>query len=190
MLFISGPHTNLAEALRIDSSISEHIGGIYVMGGSIYVPGNIESDWPEIHNRVAEWNIWVDPVAAHEVFTSGLPLHLIPLDATNQVTWTEEDALSWDTSKLPEGMIGAEILRWMLRSWPTNSTHIWDLTTAVVMNDQRLCPEVPLAIDVVIASGSEQGHTIVGNGVANTQVCLNPDAAQIKLRTTIVFTQP
>jgi inosine-uridine nucleoside N-ribohydrolase len=190
MLFISGPHTNLAEALRIDSSISEHIGGIYVMGGSIYVPGNIESDWPEIHNRVAEWNIWVDPVAAHEVFTSGLPLHLIPLDATNQVTWTEEDALSWDTSKLPEGMIGAEILRWMLRSWPTNSTHIWDLTTAVVMNDQRLCPEVPLAIDVVIASGSEQGHTIVGNGVSNTQVCLNPDAAQIKLRTTIVFTQP
>ena len=98
MIFVSGTHTNLAEALRLDPSISEHISGVYVMGGSIYVPGNIESDWPSIHNRVAEWNIWVDPVAADAVFTFGLPLHLIPLDATNQVTWTEADALSWASS--------------------------------------------------------------------------------------------
>ena len=72
-----------------------------MMGGSIYVPGNIESDWPEIHNSVAEWNIWVDPLAANEVFASGLPLHLVPLDATDQVTWTEADARAWKRSGQP-----------------------------------------------------------------------------------------
>jgi inosine-uridine nucleoside N-ribohydrolase len=148
MIFVSGTHTNLAEAMRLDPSISEHIGGVYVMGGSIYGPGNIESDWPSIHNRVAEWNIWVDPVAADAVFTFGLPLHLIPLDATNQVTWTEEDALSWAGSATSEGVFAADILSWMLRSWSTDNTYIWDLAAAVVMNDPRLCPEVPLAVDV------------------------------------------
>ncbi len=82
MVFVSGSHTNLAEALRLDPGIVKHVRDVYVMGGSIRVPGNIESDWPAIHNKVAEWNIWVDPTAADEVFASGLPLHLMPLDAT------------------------------------------------------------------------------------------------------------
>ena len=190
MIFVSGTHTNLAEALRLNPSIKEHIAGVYVMGGSIYVPGNIESDWPSIHNRVAEWNIWVDPVAADEVFGSRLPLHLIPLDATNQVTWTEADALSWASSETSEGVIAADILSWILHSWSTDNAYIWDLAAAVVMNDQRLCPEVPLAVDVVIEAGSEQGRTIVGDGTANTLVCLEPDAAQIKLSVVDILGKP
>ena len=80
MVFISGAHTNLAEVLRLDPDILANILSVQVMGGAVYVEGNIHSDWPEIDNRTAEWNIWVDPVAASEVFSSGLPLHLTPLD--------------------------------------------------------------------------------------------------------------
>jgi len=190
MIFVSGTHTNLAEALRLDPGIREHIGGVYVMGGSIYVPGNIGSDWPSIHNYVAEWNIWADPVAANEVFASGLPLHLIPLDATNQVTWTEADALSWSTSATPEGVFAADILRWMLRSWATDNAYIWDLEAAVIMTDQRLCSEVPLALDVIVEAGSEQGRTVVGDGAVNTLVCLQPDTAQVKLSVADILDQP
>jgi pyrimidine-specific ribonucleoside hydrolase len=190
MVFVSGTHTNLADALRLDQSIREHIGGVYVMGGSIYISGNIESDWPSIHNRVAEWNMWVDPVAADEVFASGLPLHLIPLDATNQVTWTEADALSWANSATPEGTFAADILRWMLRSWSTDNAYIWDLAAAAVMTDQRLCPEVPLALDVVVEVGSEQGRTMVGDGAANTLVCLEPDTAQVKQNVADILSRP
>jgi pyrimidine-specific ribonucleoside hydrolase len=182
MVFVSGPHTNLAEALRLDPSISEHIGGVYVMGGSIYIPGNIESDWPSIHNNVAEWNIWSDPIAADEVFTSGLSMHLIPLDATNQVTWTEADAVNWASSTTQEGIYAANILRWMLKSWSTDKTYIWDLAAAVVMTDQRFCPQVPLALDIIVEPGYEQGRTVLGDGTSDAQVCLEPDPAQIKLR--------
>ena len=114
-VFVSGTHTNIAEALRLDPSIKEHVRDIYIMGGSVYAPGNIESDWTAIHNKVAEWNIFVDPVAAGEVFASGLPLHIVPLDGTNQVAWTESDASSWASQAAPEGVLASDLLSWMLR---------------------------------------------------------------------------
>ena len=94
-IFISGSHTNLAEALRLEPGIAANIRDVYIMGGSVNIPGNIHSDWPEFDNKTAEWNIWVDPLAASEVFSSGLPLHLVPLDATRQVVWTRNDLPGW-----------------------------------------------------------------------------------------------
>lgn len=190
VIFVSGTHTNLAEALRLDPSIKEHISGVYVMGGAVYVQGNIRSDWPEIKNKVAEWNIWVDPVAAEMVFTSDLPLHLIPLDATNQLTWSAEDVKSWADSTKPENRYIADILRWIMRSWSTDNSFVWDLTAAVIMTDARFCPEVPLALDVVIEPGENQGQTVVREGTADVIVCLKPDAVQVKLNVDNILNQP
>jgi purine nucleosidase/pyrimidine-specific ribonucleoside hydrolase len=189
MVFLSGTHTNLAEALRLDPSIGEQICGVYVMGGSIYVPGNIESDWPEIHNSVAEWNIWVDPVAASEVFASGLPLHIIPLDATDQVIWTKADAQAWLPSTIPETAMAGDVLDWMLRSWSPDGVYVWDLVAAAAATDSRLCPEIPLALDVLVDPGPEQGQTIVTDEPANASVCLNPDPEQIKARVAAILGQ-
>ena len=182
MVFVSGTHTNLAEALRLDPGIGEHILGVYLMGGSVYVPGNIESDWPEIHNPVAEWNIWADPLAASEVFASGLPLHLIPIDATNQVLWTTADAQIWTSSPFPETVMAGDFLEWMLRSWSLEAAYIWDLVAAVSATDPGLCPEVQLALEVDLDAGSEQGRTIVVGKSANAWVCLDPDSEQIRAR--------
>lgn len=180
MVFISGTHTNIAEVLRIDPEIDEKISGVYVMGGSIYVPGNIESDWPEIHNAVAEWNIWADPQAAHEVFASGIPIHLVPIDATDQVTWTEADAQTWASSAAPETVMAGNFLNWMLRSWELDAAYIWDLVAAVAATDPRLCPEVLLSLDVKIDPGPEQGQTMLVDGLANAWVCLDPDPGQVR----------
>jgi len=182
LVFLSGSHTNLAEAIRIEPGIKENISGVYVMGGSLYVPGNIESDWPEIHNAVAEWNIWVDPLAAHEVFVSGLPLHLVPLDATNQVIWTKADAKTWKSFTAPEAVMAGEFLDWMLDAWSLDAAYIWDLVAAVSATDPRLCPEVQLALDVNINPGPDQGQTVLTEGAANSGVCLEPDPEQVRAR--------
>ena len=79
LVYADGPQTNLASALRVEPSIADNIEMIYMMGGAIDVPGNT------IRNPDAEWNIWVDPTAADEVLRSGIPITLVPLDATNQV---------------------------------------------------------------------------------------------------------
>jgi purine nucleosidase/pyrimidine-specific ribonucleoside hydrolase len=180
MVFVSGTHTNLAEALRLDPGIVGHIREVQIMGGSIHVPGNITSDWPAIDNSVAEWNIWVDPVAAEEVFTSGLSLHLVPLDATNQITWTQSDAHNWATSGTPEGVLAGKFLQWMLDSWSPGGAYIWDLVTAVNATDPALCPEVSLAVDILVAPGPDQGRTVITDQTPNVSVCLDPDTEQIK----------
>lgn len=64
-----GPLTNLALALRMDPSIAQEIKPCVVMGGAAQGPGNI--------TPVAEYNIWVDPEAAHIVFSSSMPLTMV-----------------------------------------------------------------------------------------------------------------
>jgi inosine-uridine nucleoside N-ribohydrolase len=180
LVFVSGTHTNLAEALRLDPGIVGKIRAVYIMGGSIYEPGNIKSDWPAIDNSVAEWNIWVDPAAAKKVFESGLALHLIPLDATEKVNWSASDLPGWTASSSPEGIMAGKLLQWMLDSWSQKNVYIWDLVAAVQATNPSICPEVSLAIDIVTASGPEQGRTVVTQDTPNVSVCLNPDIGQIK----------
>jgi purine nucleosidase/pyrimidine-specific ribonucleoside hydrolase len=76
VLIALGPLTNVARALRRDAAAVRGVGRIVVMGGAVDVPGNTEAD--------AEFNIHVDPDAAREVIEAGLPVDLVPLDATRQ----------------------------------------------------------------------------------------------------------
>jgi len=71
-----GPLTNLALALKEDAVALGRVGRVVAMGGAVDVPGNV--------TPTAEFNMSVDPEAAHRVFASGLPLELVPLDATRQ----------------------------------------------------------------------------------------------------------
>jgi purine nucleosidase/pyrimidine-specific ribonucleoside hydrolase len=180
-VFVSGTHTNLAAALRLKPDIGKKIAAVQVMGGAFYVPGNIESDWPEIHNKTAEWNIWVDPVAASEVFNSNLSIHVTPLDATNQVIWTSHDADVWEASGTPEGVLAAEILRWMLDSWYPEGVYAWDLVAAVNVTHPDFCEQEQIHVDIITAPGDEEGRTIVVNDKpSNATVCLTPQVDEIK----------
>jgi len=185
-LFVSGTHTNLAEALRKDPGIKNKIASVHLMGGALYVPGNIESEWPEIHNKVAEWNIYVDPIAASEVFEAGLTMYLTPLDATNQVIWTYDEAITWATSGTAEGILAGEILGWMLdyeREMFPDGVYLWDLVAAVNTTDPDLCQGEGVHIQVVTEPGDEQGRTVVVSDQSpNATVSLTPKADEFKKR--------
>lgn len=73
---ITGPMTNLALALKKEPQIKDNIKEVVFMGGA-YTYGNV--------TPAAEFNILVDPEAAHIVCSSGLPLKMFGLDATRQV---------------------------------------------------------------------------------------------------------
>jgi len=75
-LIALGPLTNVALALKADAASVGRIGRLVVMGGAVDVPGNV--------TPTAEFNMHVDPEAAHRVLAAGLPLELVPLDATRQ----------------------------------------------------------------------------------------------------------
>lgn len=189
-LFLSGSHTNLAQALRLDPTIAENIRAVYIMGGAVEVPGNIHSDWPEFTNETAEWNIWVDPVAADAVFTSGLNLHLVPLDVTSQVLWDRSDASSWEETDSPEGSLAADFLRMLLDAWQVESAYVWDLVAAVQSTLPQVCPEVPLSLQVITAPGPDEGRTRIIPGASIIHVCLAPDTLMMKGLALNVFQQP
>jgi len=183
-LFVCGTHTNLAGALRLDPGIKEKIASVHVMGGALYVPGNLVFGVPETDNLSAEWNIWVDPVAASEVFGAGLPLNIVALDATDQVLWTAEDVEAWQASGTPEGCLAAELLRFALDNFPgvvPDGRHLWDLVAAVHLTNPQLFQNEPLHIQIVTEPGPEEGRTEVVSGRApNATAGLRPDAAGIR----------
>ena len=77
-----GPLTNIAKAIRKDAEKMQRLQKIVLMGGAFEEYGNVTTS--------AEFNIFVDPHAAHEVFHFDVPLHIVPLDATHQVILTGE----------------------------------------------------------------------------------------------------
>ncbi len=177
-LFVSGALTNLAEAIRLESGIKENIAAVYIMGGAIYVPGNLPGLEPETSNTTAEWNIYADPLAASEVFTAGLNLYLVPLDATNQVFLTRDDTRAWRKGgSIPD--FAADIFDSQMESWGRDRIEMWDLVTAEIMMNPQHCTFTPLRLEVVTEEGQTEGQTSVVDGEANVNVCLKPDNAAI-----------
>lgn len=79
-LITLGPLTNVGEALRADPGPATRVPRFIAMAGAIDVAGNTP-------NGVAEYNVWVDPLAAKEVI-EGMEVTLVPLDATDDVPFT------------------------------------------------------------------------------------------------------
>ncbi len=179
-IFLSGPFTNLAQALHLDPTIKNNISAVYFMGGAVYVPGNIINLMPDSDNQVAEWNIIADPQAAKEVFESGLELYMVPLDATNQVLFTKKDLRVWNQSDEKAKMV-ADLFNIMFNSFGFKTTEIFDLTAAVIMVQPDVCVFQQLHLDVITNAGPTLGQTIVDpNAEPNVHVCLDPNAKQIK----------
>jgi purine nucleosidase/pyrimidine-specific ribonucleoside hydrolase len=180
MVFISGPATNLAQALRLDPTMAANIQSVYMMGGAVYVPGNINDLISDTQNQVAEWNVYADPLAAQEVLSSGIEVVLVPLDATNQVSVGRRDTADWRAGG-PGADLAAEIYDALMSNWGTDRAAIWDLMTAAIMTDPSLCGFEDLALDVVTADGPTSGQTVVISGSRpNVRVCLRPDVDRIK----------
>ncbi|OVA05981.1 Inosine/uridine-preferring nucleoside hydrolase domain [Macleaya cordata] len=78
-----GPLTNLALAIKSDSSFASKVKRIVVLGGAFFALGNV--------NPAAEANIYGDPEAADVVFTSGANIAVVGINITTQCTLTDQD---------------------------------------------------------------------------------------------------
>jgi inosine-uridine nucleoside N-ribohydrolase len=79
----TGPLTNVALFLARYPGLESRLERIVLMGGAIG-EGNT--------TPAAEFNIWVDPEAAHRVFQSGLDVTMVGLDVTHQALMTPAHA--------------------------------------------------------------------------------------------------
>ena len=83
-LVILGRLTTLAKAAAAEPMLAKQLKRVVIQGGAILVPGDVTA--------IAEANMYADPEAASVVLAAGLPIFLVPLDATHAVTLTNEQA--------------------------------------------------------------------------------------------------
>ena len=133
-----GPLTNIAELLRVEPQVKVSINGIYVMGGAVEVPGNIQ--FYITGNEAAEWNIYIDPLAASEVFSSGVPVTLVPLDATNLVPLDLEfyTRLENDHPEPEASFVFDVLTKGEMGMIQSNSYYFWDPLAAAIMVNNTL----------------------------------------------------
>lgn len=75
-LCVLGPLTNIATAFARAPDVVGRVAEVVLMGGAYFEVGNI--------TPAAEFNIYVDPEAADQVFRSGVRLTVLPLDVTHK----------------------------------------------------------------------------------------------------------
>jgi len=171
-----GPLTNIAEALQTTPEIDSKIEAIYIMGGAVETDGNVGNSGVGIQNEYAEWNIYIDPVAADIVFNSGIPIILIPLDATDDVPVTRNfyKALDKNRSTLSANM-AYELLTANLDFIDSGGLQFWDPLAATVFTDQSVVSLEEIQLVVVADEGSESGRTRPDSNGARIKVAMSAE---------------
>ena len=173
-----GPLSNLAEALKRDPSIAGAIREIVIMGGAVRVPGNLaDGDVFHTANKTAEWNIFVDPLAAQIVFRSGIAIRLIPLDATNKVPIGRKFLSDFRAAaRSPLARFVAQVLESDRQSIEGGYFYAWDPLAAVALLYPAVVKTSRLHIDV-LQDSPQDGRTVRTTGQPNAAVAMDADAA-------------
>jgi inosine-uridine nucleoside N-ribohydrolase len=167
-----GPLTNIARAFEREPSAPRAVKRLTIMGGAVGVPGNIPPA------DLAEGNIYVDPLAAQIVLSSGVNPTFVPLNATSQVPITKKFIDSFNpTSTL--GTIAKQILeiiaaRFIKPHQPPYDA--WDPLAAVALRHASVLQQVTSMDLEVVQSGINSGQTVQGTGTTNSQVAMSADA--------------
>ena len=156
---------------------------VYIMGGAVDVPGNVGFSHAGIDNSVAEWNIYVDPHAASIVLQSGVPVTLVPLDATNHVPITTKfiEHLK-DNRKTPEAMFVFEVLSktQYYDFVQSGGYYFWDPLAAAILTDNSLAAYETRNLTVIEEEGNQSGRTQVSESGTPVRVAVNVEAERFE----------
>lgn len=161
-----GAMTNIANVLIDAPELKNKVKRITTMGGAVNVPGNLRvHGFTDKHpNLKAEWNYYIDPVAAKVVFESGLPIRLVPLDATNKVPLTQSFIQRLKASPSnPLRDFAARTFDRISTASSNGEYYHWDPLAAVVAADPAICNESKRMKLAIIANAGDD------NGLANGQ---------------------
>ncbi|XP_020580617.1 uncharacterized protein LOC110024767 [Phalaenopsis equestris] len=162
-VFLIGSHTNFALFLMSNPHLKKNIEHIYIMGGGVRsknptgcCPKNFSTSCkPQqcgnvgnlftayASNPYAEFNIFADPFAAYQVFHSGVPLTLVPLDATNTIPIDPQFFKAFSQHQTTyEAQYCFQSLKMARDTWFDNMFYpsycMWDsFTSGIALSDMR-----------------------------------------------------
>jgi purine nucleosidase len=162
----TGPLTNVAMAIIKEPSILNNIKQIVLMGGAMREGGNLSPS--------AEFNILVDPHAAHVVFDSGLPIIVMSLDVTHQALTSKERVAKISKINNPAAQATAGMLQFFARydsaKYGIDGAPLHDPCTIAWLLKPDLFQGKPCHVSIETGSKLTMGHTAVDFwGVGNTK---------------------
>jgi len=161
-----GRLTNLAEAIRIDSTVTKNIKEVVLMGGGLHVPGNV--------NPVAEANVEGDPDAADIVFTAPWEVTMIGLDVTTKVKLNDDILLRIKNKNKQYGPFVFAITRFYLNFYKTSN----QLTGGFYVHDPSA---VMYLIDPTLFQLTKGPVRVVTEGIAIGQTIMPAYDYQLQL---------
>jgi purine nucleosidase len=172
-LIATGPLTNLALGLQKDMEGIKKLKEIVIMGGAVRTKGNV--------TPYAEFNIFVDPLAAKIVFGSGLPITLVSLDVTHQVCLNSSliekriKPINNLFSQFTIDAIGYDLNTRRFRRG-TDLIYLHDPLAVGVTIKADLVKKERLSLDVETQQGDRFGQILSTEGTPNIEVCLEVDS--------------
>ncbi len=172
-IFPIGPLTNIAMAIRKEPRFAQSVKELVIMGGAIREGGNM--------SPLAEFNIYVDPHAAHIVFHSGIPITLIPLDVTHKCILKQEHIDRLLKIKSPISKFIADSMQDYMEfslSRGQEGCALHDPLTLAVILAPELLTLKEYYVDVDISGGVSMGNTFadffnITKKPVNMKVALN-----------------
>ena len=155
-----GPLTNLAMAMRIQPEICGKIKEIVMMGGGCRRTNSTPA---------AEFNIWHDPEAAQIVMDSGVPIRMVPLDATHNAYVSTDDTKEFRAMGNSVGDAVADFTDHRIMAYSQlqpmeriDSAPVHDaLAVCAVVHPEVLTDLFFTRVDIDISGGFADGQTIV-----------------------------
>ncbi|MGI8458729.1 MAG: nucleoside hydrolase [Propionibacteriaceae bacterium] len=160
---VTGPLTNLALALRIEPELPWLLRRLVIMGGAFNHPGNT--------TPVSEWNVAVDPEAAHEVFTAfgidgGVRPVVCPLDLTERIAMTPDHLAELATVAGPSALLDAvaDAVRYYFEFHRDHAqgylAHLHDPYAATVALDPAWATTRSATVEVELVGTVTRGMTV------------------------------
>jgi len=165
------PLTNIGAAIERDAATFRKLKRVVMMGGSVY-RGYDDPGSEANHKPDREYNIAMDVQAAKRLFHSGVPLYVMPLDAT-QLDLDEAKREQVFTQSTPlTDALALLFLQWS-RVRRLQTPTMFDPMAVAFTVAPELCPTQPLRIVV-----DDEGYTRPELGAPNAEVCLQSDPAK------------
>lgn len=175
-----GGLTNVAEALDAGPGAARALRRLVIMGGALRVPGNL-ADGGVTANTTAEWNFHVDPEAARRVLASGVPIRLVPLDATRRVPIDAAFVRAVEgAARSPLAGAVAQVLGTVRDDIARGHYYAWDTLAAAALVEPSVVRFAPAAVRVRTRA-PEEGRTVEVPGEApNAEVGLDADGGRFR----------
>jgi inosine-uridine nucleoside N-ribohydrolase len=149
-----GPLTNIAALLRDQPDLKGRIAHISLMGGSMGL-GNT--------TPAAEFNIYVDPEAAREVFESGLTITMSGLDITHQAGASPDEREQLRATGRVGGIV-AGFLDYFAASYERvfgfDAPPLHDPVAVAAVLEPSLLKTRPMRVDIECESDLTRGETV------------------------------